>query len=86
MSKIETVPDPPPNVMLSATPGLCGHEAAARWCREVLGIEAISARAIKTATDRGELASALFGHRRHYASAEIWRWVTGRVRPATANR
>lgn len=73
-------PEPPEGLRLSPVFNLCGPEAAARWCREELGIEVASPRWIHDATLRGKIRYARLCGRRYYSSLEIYKFVMSQAK------
>lgn len=80
MSKLDTptrtIPDVPSDVDLDVFPSLVQYEGASEYCRK-LGLE-VAPRAIRRATENGELRSFIVSRRRHYAPAHVREWLLSR--------
>jgi hypothetical protein len=87
MARVElpvTVPDPPPSLVLSPVPDKT-VAGAVEWYA-ALGLP-VTARWIKTVTDRKELMCRIVAGRRCYSTQELWRFITTRpTRTAGAAR
>jgi hypothetical protein len=87
MARVEVpvqVPAPPPGLALSPVPDKTVKHAV-DWYADI-GVP-VTARWLKTVTDRRELACRIVAGRRMYSTAELWRFITTRpTRTAGAAR
>lgn len=75
-------PDPPPGLELSLVPNIKGHEAAAKWVADTLGIP-ITPRYIAHQTNARALSCAVIAGSRYYSTRALWDFVMSKTRPTT---